>query len=27
MADRIAIMNHGVIEQLGTPQQIYDRPR
>jgi multiple sugar transport system ATP-binding protein len=26
MADRIAIMNHGVIEQLGTPQEIYDRP-
>jgi multiple sugar transport system ATP-binding protein len=26
MADYIAIMNHGVIEQLGTPQSIYDRP-
>jgi multiple sugar transport system ATP-binding protein len=26
MADYIAIMNRGVIEQLGTPQAIYDRP-
>jgi multiple sugar transport system ATP-binding protein len=26
MADYIAIMNRGVIEQLGTPQEIYDRP-
>jgi multiple sugar transport system ATP-binding protein len=26
MADHIAVMNHGVIEQLGTPQEIYDRP-
>ncbi|HEY4161902.1 MAG TPA: TOBE domain-containing protein, partial [Dongiaceae bacterium] len=26
MADKIAVMNHGVIEQLGTPQGIYDRP-
>jgi len=26
MADKIAVMNHGVIEQLGTPQEIYDRP-
>ena len=26
MADKIAVMNHGVIEQLGTPQQIYDQP-
>jgi multiple sugar transport system ATP-binding protein len=26
MADTIALMNHGVIEQLGTPQDIYDRP-
>jgi multiple sugar transport system ATP-binding protein len=26
MADLIAVMNHGVIEQLGTPQEIYDRP-
>jgi len=26
MADKIALMNHGVVEQLGTPQDIYDRP-
>jgi multiple sugar transport system ATP-binding protein len=26
MADYIAIMNRGVIEQLGSPQAIYDRP-
>jgi multiple sugar transport system ATP-binding protein len=26
MADLIAVMNHGVIEQFGTPQDIYDRP-
>jgi multiple sugar transport system ATP-binding protein len=26
LADTIAIMNHGVIEQLGPPQEIYDRP-
>jgi multiple sugar transport system ATP-binding protein len=26
MADTIALMNHGVVEQLGTPQDIYDRP-
>src|SRR5215831_2294052 len=26
MADKIAVMNHGVIEQLGTPREIYDRP-
>src|SRR6516165_7185933 len=27
MADRIAIMNQGRIEQIGTPQEIYDRPK
>ena len=27
MADRIIVMNHGVIEQIGTPQEVYDRPR
>ena len=27
MSDRIAVMNGGVIEQLGTPREIYDRPR
>jgi multiple sugar transport system ATP-binding protein len=26
MADRIAVMNRGVVEQIGTPQGIYDRP-
>ena len=26
MADKIMVMNHGVIEQLATPQEIYDRP-
>jgi multiple sugar transport system ATP-binding protein len=26
MADKIAVMNHGVIEQFGGPQEIYDRP-
>src|SRR6185312_797274 len=27
MADRIAIMNAGRIEQLGTPSELYERPR
>jgi multiple sugar transport system ATP-binding protein len=27
MADRIVIMNQGRVEQIGTPQEIYDRPR
>ena len=26
MSDRIAVMNHGRIEQIGDPEQIYDRP-
>ena len=26
MADKIAVMNHGVIEQFGPPQEIYDHP-
>src|SRR4030095_14710880 len=26
MSDKIALMNHGVVEQLGSPQDIYDRP-
>jgi multiple sugar transport system ATP-binding protein len=26
MGDRIVVMNHGVIEQFGTPQDIYDKP-
>jgi iron(III) transport system ATP-binding protein len=27
MADRIVVMNHGVIEQVGAPQEIYRRRR
>jgi len=27
MADRIVIMNHGHIEQFGTPSELYERPR
>jgi spermidine/putrescine transport system ATP-binding protein len=27
MSDRIAVMNRGVIEQLGPPDEIYNRPR
>jgi multiple sugar transport system ATP-binding protein len=26
MADKIAVMNHGVVEQIGEPREIYDRP-
>src|SRR6266542_6395445 len=26
MADRVVVMNHGCIEQVGTPQQIYREP-
>lgn len=26
MADRIVVMNHGVIEQVGTPEEIYQEP-
>ena len=26
MADRIVVMNHGVIEQVGTPAQVYTEP-
>ena len=26
MGDKIVVMNHGVIEQLGAPQEIYDKP-
>ncbi|MEO8558033.1 MAG: putative 2-aminoethylphosphonate ABC transporter ATP-binding protein [Rhodospirillales bacterium] len=26
MADRIVVMNHGVIEQIGTPAEIYRKP-
>jgi spermidine/putrescine transport system ATP-binding protein len=27
MSDRIAVMNHGVIEQLDIPESVYQRPR
>jgi spermidine/putrescine transport system ATP-binding protein len=27
LSDRIAVMNLGKVEQIGTPEQIYDRPR
>ncbi|AXI02636.1 putative 2-aminoethylphosphonate ABC transporter ATP-binding protein [Aquirhabdus parva] len=27
MADRIVVMNHGVIEQVGTPEDIYHHPK
>jgi multiple sugar transport system ATP-binding protein len=26
LADKIAVMNRGVVEQLGTPREIYERP-
>ena len=26
MADRIVVMNHGVIEQVGSPEEVYRRP-
>jgi spermidine/putrescine transport system ATP-binding protein len=27
MSNRIAVMNHGVVEQVGEPERIYERPR
>jgi iron(III) transport system ATP-binding protein len=27
MADRIVVMNHGVVEQIGTPMEVYMEPR
>ena len=27
MSDRIAVMNRGIVEQVGTAKEIYDRPR
>jgi len=27
LADRVAIMNHGIIEQIGTPNEIYESPK
>ena len=26
LADRVVVMNHGVVQQVGTPTEIYDRP-
>ena len=26
MGDRIAVMNHGVLQQVGTPRELYDQP-
>jgi sulfate transport system ATP-binding protein len=26
IADRIALLNHGAIEQVGAPRQLYDKP-
>src|SRR3990172_9576541 len=26
MSDRIAVMNNGVVEQIGSPREIYERP-
>ena len=26
MADRVVVMNHGVIEQVGTPLEVYEQP-
>jgi len=26
MADRVAVLNHGTIQQIGTPQELYHRP-
>jgi len=27
LADRVVVMNHGAIEQIGTPQELYHHPR
>ncbi len=27
MSDRIAVMNHGTVEQIGTGREVYERPR
>jgi putative spermidine/putrescine transport system ATP-binding protein len=26
MSDRLAVMNHGLVEQVGTPAEVYERP-
>jgi spermidine/putrescine transport system ATP-binding protein len=27
LSDRLAVLNHGVVEQVGTPRDVYDHPR
>ncbi len=27
LADRVVVMNHGEIQQVGSPLEIYDRPQ
>jgi spermidine/putrescine transport system ATP-binding protein len=27
MSDRIAVMNNGIVEQMGSPEEVYERPR
>jgi putative spermidine/putrescine transport system ATP-binding protein len=27
MSDRLAVFNHGVVQQVGTPAEVYERPR
>ena len=27
LSDRIAVMNHGQVDQLGTPEELYERPK
>jgi len=27
VADRIVVMNHGKVEQIGSPQEVYDHPK
>jgi ABC-type sugar transport system ATPase subunit len=26
LADRVVVMNDGIVEQIGTPLELYDRP-
>src|SRR5205814_10610520 len=26
LADRVVLMNHGVVEQVGSPQEVYEQP-
>lgn len=27
LSDRLAVLNHGAVEQVGTPREVYERPR